>query len=129
MPYHQALAKLARRMGMSTELYTNANRYARNSGYIDSLDLYPDPWNIEFVISSIKDMAVTQPATPPKIMEYEGGWFSTIYRPLPTERGPIPATWTRMLLGLALAYGVCTESEEHGVPWPPGYSRQWGPKV
>ncbi|MGC8633021.1 MAG: beta-galactosidase [Thermoprotei archaeon] len=106
MPYHQELANLARRMGISAELYTNANRYARNSGFIDSLDLYPDPWNIEFVISSIKDMAITQPATPPKIMEYEGGWFSTIYRPLPTERGPIPATWTRMLLGLALAYGV-----------------------
>ncbi|MGC8615022.1 MAG: beta-galactosidase [Thermoprotei archaeon] len=105
MPFHQELARIARECGIKVDLYTNANRHARNTNFIDSLDLYPDPWKLDFVTSSIKNIALTQPSYRPKIMEYEGGWFSKITRPLPTERGEIPAKWTRMLLATALAYG------------------------
>ncbi|MFP3220469.1 MAG: beta-galactosidase, partial [Candidatus Marsarchaeota archaeon] len=105
VPYHEALAKVAREAGITVDFYTNANRFARNTNFIDTLDLYPDPWMLEPVISAIKDISSTQPYLPPRIMEYEGGWFSTLLKPLPTERGPIPANWTRMLFATALAYG------------------------
>ncbi len=105
IPYHEALAKIARECGIKVDLYTNANRFARNTNFIDALDMYPDPWKLDSVVSQLKDIAVTQPSFAPKIMEYEGGWFSKITKPLPTERGSIPAKWTRMLFAAALAYG------------------------
>ncbi len=105
IPYHEALAKIARECGVKVDLYTNANRFARNTNFIDTLDMYPDPWKLDSVVGQLKDIAVTQPSFAPKIMEYEGGWFSKITKPLPTERGPIPAKWTRMLFATALAYG------------------------
>ncbi|WP_449462156.1 beta-galactosidase [Tardisphaera miroshnichenkoae] len=105
MPYHEALAKIARECGVKVDLYTNANRFARNTNFIDALDMYPDPWKLDSVVNQLKDIAVTQPSFAPKIMEYEGGWFSKITKPLPTERGSIPAKWTRMLFATALAYG------------------------
>jgi len=55
------------------ELYTNANRYARNTLFTDSVDLYPDPWRLDGVIDALKNLEETQPDKRPKIMEYEGG--------------------------------------------------------
>mgnify|MGYP001772759428 CR=1 FL=1 len=104
VPYHIKLADLARGLGVKVPLYTNVNRYARNTMYIDALDLYPSPWDLDSVVNSIRDLLETQ-GPPPKILEYEGGWFSVIYRPLPTSRGSFPPQWTRMLLATALAYG------------------------
>jgi len=106
IPYHIEMARIARSLGITVDLYTNANRYARNTYFIDSVDLYPDPWKLDHVIWALKDLERTQPGRRPKIMEYEGGWFSKITRPLPTERGSFPASWTRMLLAVALAYGA-----------------------
>ncbi len=106
IPYHEALAKLARELGITVPLYTNANRYARNTNYVDTLDLYPNPWDLSSVIKSIKEVQQTQPSVAPEIMEFEGGWFSTLAKPLPTERGSIAANWTRMFFAVALAYGV-----------------------
>jgi len=106
MPYHIELAKIARGLGVTVDLYTNANRYARNTLFIDSVDLYPDPWRLDDVINALKDLSETQPRYRPKIMEYEGGWFSKITKPLPTERGSFPSKWSRMLLATALAYGA-----------------------
>ena len=103
-PMHMRLAELARQVGVTAKLYTNVNRYVRNTIYTDALDLYPNPWDLNSVISSIKDLLETQGGKP-KILEYEGGWFSTINRPLPTSRGSFPPDWTRILLATALAYG------------------------
>ena len=106
IPFHLRLAEIARGLGITVELYTNANRYARNTLFTDSVDLYPDPWRLDGVIDALKDLEETQPGKRPKIMEYEGGWFSKITKPLPTERGSFPPSWTRMLLATALAYGA-----------------------
>ncbi|MGC8570918.1 MAG: beta-galactosidase [Caldivirga sp.] len=103
-PLHMRLAELARQIGVTAKLYTNVNRYVRNTIYTDALDLYPSPWDLNSVLWSIKDLLETQGGRP-KILEYEGGWFSTINRPLPTSRGSFPPDWTRILLATALAYG------------------------
>jgi len=106
VPYHMELARIAREVGIDVDLYTNENRFARNTVFIDALDLYPDPWDVGSVVSRFKDLLATQPGRPLKIMEYEGGWFSRIDRPLPTARGSFPPNWTKMLLTLAAAYGA-----------------------
>jgi beta-galactosidase len=103
-PYHMKLAELAKQLGVTAKLYVNVNRFVRNTIYTDALDLYPDPWDLNQVVGGIKDLVETQGGRP-KILEYEGGWFSTIDRPLPTSRGSFPPDWTRMLLATALAYG------------------------
>ncbi|ADM27720.1 Beta-galactosidase [Ignisphaera aggregans DSM 17230] len=106
IPYHMRLKDIAREVGIDVDLYTNMNRYARNTDFIDSIDLYPRPWDIKSVINAFKDLLETQPGRNLKIMEYEGGWFSAIGKPLPTERGSFPPNWTKMLLTLAIAYGA-----------------------
>lgn len=103
-PYHMKMAELARQLGVTAKLYVNVNRYVRNTIYTDALDLYPNTWDLNPVINSIKDLMETQGGRP-KILEYEGGWFSVINRPLPTARGSFPPDWTRILLATALAYG------------------------
>jgi beta-galactosidase len=105
IPYHQALKEIAEGVGVDVPIYTNANRYARNAGFIDSLDLYPDPWDLDGVVKAFEDIRATQRG-PIKIMEYEGGWFARIDKPLPTERGHFPAEWTQALLAAAMAYGA-----------------------
>jgi|ECHhosMinimDraft_1075155.scaffolds.fasta_scaffold00769_6 beta-galactosidase len=106
IPLHIELAKIARQLGITVDLYTNANRFARNTYFIDSVDLYPESWRLDQVVWALKDLQATQPMTRVKIMEYEGGWFSKVTKPLPTERGSFPANWTRMLLATALAHGA-----------------------
>jgi len=106
IPYHMRLKEIAREVGIDVDLYTNVNRFARNTEFIDSVDLYPNPWDIKSVINSFKDLLQSQPGKNLKIMEYEGGWFSRIDKPLPTERGSFPPNWTKMLLTLAIAYGA-----------------------
>jgi len=106
VPYHERLREIARQVGIDVDLYTNVNRYVRNTEFIDSVDLYPRPWDVNTVIAAFKDLESTQPGRRVKIMEYEGGWFSRIDRPLPTERGSFPPNWTKMLLALAFAYGA-----------------------
>mgnify|MGYP001772493126 CR=1 FL=1 len=106
VPYHMKLKEIAKSLGVNVTLYTNMNRYVRNTDFVDTLDLYPDPWDISRVISRFNDIMQTQPFQNLKIMEYEGGWFSTITKPLPTERGSFPPNWTKMLFALAIAYGA-----------------------
>ena len=106
VPYHMKLKEIAKSLGANVTLYTNANRYARNTDFVDTLDLYPDPWNLNRVLYLFNDMKQTQPFHNLKIMEYEGGWFSKITKPLPTERGSFPPNWTKMLFALAIAYGA-----------------------
>jgi len=106
VPYHMKLKEIAKSLNVNVTLYANANRFARNTDFIDTLDLYPDPWDLNRVIYSFNDMKQTQPFHNLKIMEYEGGWFSKITKPLPTERGSFPPNWTKMLFALAIAYGA-----------------------
>lgn len=104
-PYHMKLAELARQVGVNVPLYTNVNRYVRNTIYTDTLDLYPNVWDLDSVVGSFRDYLETTKG-PIKIMEYEGGWFSVIHSPLPTSRGSFPPNWTRILLAAAMAYGA-----------------------
>jgi len=106
VPYHMKLKEIAKSLNVNVDLYTNANRYVRNTDFIDTLDLYPNPWDLNRVIYLFNDMKQTQPFHNLKIMEYEGGWFSKITKPLPTERGSFPPNWTKTLLALAIAYGA-----------------------
>jgi len=73
IPLHIELAKIARQLGITVDLYTNANRFARNTYFIDSVDLYPESWRLDQVVWALKDLQATQPMTRVKIMEYEGG--------------------------------------------------------
>lgn len=106
VPYHMYLMKIAKEVGIDVDMYTNVNRYVRNTEFIDALDLYPQPWDLDSVLAAYKDFFKTQPYIPLRILEYEAGWFSVITKPLPTERGSFPPEWTQILLATALAYGA-----------------------
>lgn len=105
IPYHQKLRMVAESIGVDVDLYTNHNKFARNTSFIDTVDLYPNQWDLNPVLREIKELAESQPTFRPKIMEYEGGWFSTINSLPPTARGSFPGDWSRILLTVALAYG------------------------
>jgi beta-galactosidase len=98
VPYMLRLYEAARERGIDVPIVHNVNRFLRGTQVIDSIDIYPDPWDLEGPEKQAESLVEEQPDKPRMIMEFEGGWFTSLNGRLPTDRGDIPAEWTDMLL-------------------------------
>ncbi|MBO3842782.1 MAG: beta-galactosidase [Candidatus Brockarchaeota archaeon] len=98
VPYLLRLYEAARERGVDVPIVHNVDRFLRGTQVIDSIDIYPDPWALDWPLNEAASIAAEQPGKPRMIMEFEGGWFTSFGGRLPTDRGDIPAEWTDMLL-------------------------------
>ncbi|MEM4229866.1 MAG: beta-galactosidase [Thermoproteota archaeon] len=98
VPYLLSLYEAARERGVDVPIVHNVDRFLRGTQVIDSIDIYPDPWALDWPLNEAASLAAEQPGKPRMIMEFEGGWFASFGGRLPTDRGDIPAEWTDMLL-------------------------------
>ncbi len=98
VPYLLKLYEAAREKGVDIPIVHNVDRFLRGTQIIDSIDIYPDPWALDWPLNEAASLASEQPGKPRMIMEFEGGWFTSFGGRLPTDRGDIPAEWTDMLL-------------------------------
>ncbi|MGQ9478986.1 MAG: beta-galactosidase [Thermoproteota archaeon] len=98
VPYLLKLYDAARERGIDVPIVHNMDRFLRGTQVIDSIDIYPSPWDIKGPESQARSLIEEQPDKPPMLMEFEGGWFSSFGGSLPTDKGDIPAEWTDMLL-------------------------------
>lgn len=98
VPYLLRLYEAARERGVDVPIVHNVDRFLRGTQVIDSIDIYPDPWALDWPLNEAASIAAEQPGKPRMIMEFEGGWFTSFGGRLPTDRGSIPAEWTDMLL-------------------------------
>ncbi|MGQ9690546.1 MAG: beta-galactosidase [Thermoproteota archaeon] len=98
VPYMLKLHDAARERGIDVPIAHNVNRFLRGTQVIDSIDIYPDPWNLKGPENQAAGLIEEQPDKPRMIMEFEGGWFASMGGKLPTDRGNIPAEWTDVLL-------------------------------
>ncbi|MCX8183744.1 MAG: beta-galactosidase, partial [Crenarchaeota archaeon] len=98
VPYLLRLYEAARERGVDIPIVHNVDRFLRGTQVIDSIDIYPDPWALDWPLNEAASIAAEQPGKPRMIMEFEGGWFTSFGGRLPTDRGDIPAEWTDMLL-------------------------------
>jgi len=109
VPYILELYEAARELGVDVPVVTNEDRYVRGTQVVDTLDSYPAPWDaqgLERIRAKVEELERQQPGKPLMYMELEGGWYSTIGRPLPTERGEFPGDWTEFLVKYVMALGV-----------------------
>ncbi|NHV98552.1 MAG: hypothetical protein HA496_02755 [Thaumarchaeota archaeon] len=98
VPYLLKLYEAARERGVDIPVVHNVDRFLRGTQVIDSIDIYPDPWVLDWPLNEAASLSAEQPDKPRMIMEFEGGWFTSFGGRLPTDRGDIPAEWTDMLL-------------------------------
>jgi len=98
VPYLLRLYEASRERGIDVPIVHNVDRFLRGTQVIDSIDIYPDPWALEWPLKEAESLASEQPDKPRMVMEFEGGWFTSFGGKLPTDRGSIPAEWTDMLL-------------------------------
>ncbi|MBO3800376.1 MAG: beta-galactosidase [Candidatus Brockarchaeota archaeon] len=105
VPYLLSLYEAVRERGINVPIVHNADRFLRGTQIIDSIDIYPDPWDLEGPEKQAESLIEEQPDKPKMIMEFEGGWFTSFGGKLPTDRGDIPVGWTDMLLKTVLFKG------------------------
>ncbi|MEM3144782.1 MAG: beta-galactosidase [Thermoproteota archaeon] len=98
VPYLLSLYEAVRERGIDIPIVHNVDRFLRGTQIIDSIDIYPDPWDLDGPEKQAESLIEEQPDKPKMIMEFEGGWFSSFGGRLPTDRGDIPVEWTDMLL-------------------------------
>ncbi|MEM1548644.1 MAG: beta-galactosidase [Thermoproteota archaeon] len=98
VPYLLSLYEAVRERGIDVPIVHNVDRFLRGTQIIDSIDIYPDPWDLDGPEKQAESLIEEQSDKPKMIMEFEGGWFSSFGGKLPTDRGDIPAEWTDMLL-------------------------------
>ncbi len=105
-PYHMKLYEIARKYVKDIPIITNENWYVEKTPIINTIDDYPQPWDIQRFDDKVRKYIATQPGKPKIFMELEGGWFSTFGAPLPTNRGSFPAKWTETLIKTAIGMGI-----------------------
>ncbi|MEM2981279.1 MAG: beta-galactosidase [Thermoproteota archaeon] len=98
VPYLLKLYEATKERGIDVPIVHNVDRFLRGTQVVDSIDIYPDPWDIKGPENQADSLAEEQPDKPRMVMEFEGGWFTSFGGKLPTDRGDIPAEWTDMLL-------------------------------
>jgi len=105
--YFRKMVAWARRDGITCPLLTNLAPDVRKSpDIIDSLDLYPGPWNIHKPEVSIANLLEEQPAKPPACVELQMGFAAETGSTLPTMTGLIDKEWVEVHTKNTIARGL-----------------------
>jgi len=118
------LYELLEREGIKIPIFTNENVACRKTQVIDSLDLYPIPWDFDSPIKALEELKNSVKGKPYTIMELEGGQYASRLGRLPTNWGNIPPKWTESLLKILVANGasIINIYMFHGGTNPVGYT-------
>ena len=118
------LYELLEREQIKVPIFTNENVACRKTQVIDSLDLYPLPWDFEAPIKALEELKKNVKDKPYTIMELEGGQYASRLGRLPTNWGSIPSKWTENLLKILVANGasIINVYMFHGGTNPVGYT-------
>ena len=122
--YILALYNMLKDLGVKIPIITNENIACRNTGVIDSIDLYPDPWDFKTPLERLEELKKDEKGKPCIVMELGGGWFTSRFGRLPTDRGSFPPEWTERLLKILVAKGasIINIYMFHGGTNPVGYT-------
>ncbi len=105
--YFRQMVAWARRDGITCPLLTNLAPDVRKSpDIIDSLDLYPGPWNIHKPETAIANLLEEQPLKPPACVEMQMGFAVEVGSTLPTMVGPIEKEWVEVHTKNNIARGL-----------------------
>lgn len=105
--YFRQMVAWARRDGITCPLLTNLAPDVRKSpDIIDSLDLYPGPWNVHKPEAAIASLLEEQPAKPAACVELQMGFAAEVGSTLPTMVGPIEKGWVEVHTKTAIARGL-----------------------
>ncbi|MHB9030564.1 MAG: beta-galactosidase, partial [Candidatus Latescibacterota bacterium] len=105
--YFRQMLAWVRRDGITCPLLTNLAPDVRKSpDIIDSLDLYPGPWNIHKPEVAIANLLEEQPAKPPACVELQMGFAVEVGSTLPTMVGAIDKEWVELHTKNNIARGL-----------------------
>lgn len=107
MEYMLKMERWAVRDGITVPIITNLNPAVRQrTAIIDSLDLYPGPWNLHKPEEAVREMVENQPVKPPACIEFQMGFTAEVGSTLPTMVGTIEAAWVDVHLKSTIARGL-----------------------